>query len=312
MLPEISRYPSLKALVEAQIQAWPQHSQFLEKSIGARSEQVLAVSEIGAELVLGIAATGGSGLAEICSDYRFVCETMILEEELYFRRHGRYRLASFAEAEAEYYSKPDLMRRYMHGLLLSGIFWLNHANALDFYVREFLPKNVAGYRHLEVGPGHGLLIQFAARDPRCAEATGWDVSPHSISSTKRALGAIGLADKVNLVCQDVMKADRQMKAFDSIVISEVLEHLEDPVPALESLFQCLKPGGRIWVNMPSNSPAPDHLYLLDQPEETMDLMRKVGFEIETHGMFPMTGYSLERARKLKLTINCAAIGRRPV
>ena len=63
--------------------------------------------------------------------------------------------------------------------------------------------------------------------------------------------------------------------------------------------------------MPANSPAPDHLYLIDKPAEMTDLMKAAGFEIEKSELFPMTGYDLARCLRDKLTINCVAVGRRP-
>ena len=309
MIPGLEKYPALAAVTAEQIAVWPEHRDYLKKSYGARSELALSATNLGAEMVLKLASHFDGGLREVCEDYKYVCQDLILEEELYFRRNKEYRLKTFEEANREYYSKKDLMRRYMNGLLLSGIFWLNHANALEYYLSEFLPKNPENYDHLEVGPGHGLLIYFAAKDPNVGTVRGWDVSPESVAATRRALQTVGVENSVELVCQDLFDAHAENGSFDSIVVSEVLEHLEEPLRALKSLKQLLRPGGRIWVNMPVNSPAPDHLYLLRTPEEMLDLMTEAGFEIEQHKFFPMTGVTMERARRHELTINVAAIGR---
>jgi 2-polyprenyl-3-methyl-5-hydroxy-6-metoxy-1,4-benzoquinol methylase len=310
MMQNLEKYPSLARLTNEQIKVWPEHAGYLAKSMDGRSEATLKATDLGADLVLKLASHFPGGAAELCDDYKYVCQNLILEEELYFRRFKRYRLTTFVEAYKEYYAKQDLMKRYMNGLLLSGIFWLNHANALDYYLTEFLPKNSENYSHLEVGPGHGLLIYFAAKDPRARQVVGWDVSEGSIAATRRALHTIGVEDRVTLVCQDVFDAKGAEPIYDSVVISEVLEHLEDPLGALKSLNAWMRPGARIWVNMPVNSPAPDHLYLLREPEAMLDLMTAAGLTIEQYRFFPMTGVTLERARKHDLTINVAAIGRR--
>lgn len=306
----LENHPALAEVTRQQIDVWPEHAVYLEKSFAARSPECLAATNLGAELVLKLASHFEGGLREVCEDYKYVCQDLILEEEWYFRRNKKYRLSTFEEAYREYYSKKGLMRRYMNGLLLSGIFWLNHANALEYYLSQFLPRNADGYDHLEVGPGHGLLIYFAAKDPRAGRVAGWDVSAESVAATRRALDTIGVDSKrVELVCQDLFDAKVAANSFDSVVVSEVLEHLEKPLEALKSLRQCMRPGGRIWVNMPVNSPAPDHLYLLRTPEEMLDLMTDAGLTIEQYRFFPMTGVTLERARKHDLTINVAAIGR---
>lgn len=305
-------FPSLFKLIETQLQVWPEHRSMMQKSIAVRDANTMETSEITASLILRIIAGHSGDIPDVCRDYRFLCEEMILAEEWYFRRNGKYRLSTFEEAEREYYSRPDFMKKYMNGLLLSSVFWLNHANAMDYYIRHYLPNNTSSYNHLEIGPGHGLLLYHAANDPRCASATGWDVSAGSIKATGIALNAMqGNSEKVHLVQQDVFKAFGGKHEFDSIVASEVLEHLERPLDALCSLFHCLKPGGRILVNMPANSPSPDHLYLISEPEETLKLLQDAGFTILDYKLFPMAGYTLEQCRKHKLTINCSAIAQRP-
>lgn len=307
---DLGAYPSLSELVSTQLAVWPEHESMLTKSICVRSNDVMETSDRASGQILKIIRHHLGSVPEVCEDYRFLCEKMILAEEWYFRRHGTYRLSTFAEVEREYYANPAFMKQYMNGLLLSSVFWLNHANALDYYIRIFLAQNKTGYRHLEIGPGHGLLIYYAGIDPRCTEVTGWDISAGSIAATRKALDAMSSDSRVTLVQQDVFKAFRGTHRFDSIVASEVLEHLERPDDALVNLHACLEPNGRILVNMPANSPSPDHLYLIREPEEVLDLMESAGFSILEHRLFPMAGYTLEQCRKHKLTINCAAIGTR--
>jgi SAM-dependent methyltransferase len=309
---DLTAYPALSALVARQIVAWPEHEATLATSIANRTSEVMKDTEESAKMVTKIAQHHFGSVDKVCQDYRYFCQEMILSSELYFRRNGRYERSKFEEAYRDVYSNSEVMEKYLNGLLVSGIFWHNHACALTFYRSEFLPMLPKGYNHLEVGPGHGALLYLTVTDPRHGTAVGWDVSPGSIEATRRTLEVIGIDEKVELVCQDMFDAPSQIDTFDSIVVSELLEHLEDPLKALRSLITYLKPGGRILVNMPANSPAPDHLYLIDKPHEMTDLMKAAGFEVEKSELFPMTGYGLERCLRDKLTINCVAVGRRPV
>lgn len=43
-------------------------------------------------------------------------------------------------------------------------------------------------------------------------------------------------------------------SFDIAVCNAVLEHVEDPTGAIEELSRVLRPGGRIWVEVPFNQP----------------------------------------------------------
>jgi len=115
----------------------------------------------------------------------------------------------------------------------------------------------------------------------------------------------------NILDDSIMDASNA-KQFDAIVFSEVLEHLDKPEKALRSLLHLCKPGGRVWINVPANSPAPDHLYLVREPKQAEDAVRAAGFEVVDTAHLPMTGVTLERAIEKQLTITCIIVGRRPL
>lgn len=306
---ELAGYPSLDALLTRLLQLWPEHGDYVRKSFADRADAVMTTSERIAGIVLKLAGAGG--VDELCGDYRFLCEKIVLPEELHFRRHNRYRLSSFEDAERECYANAPFMARYMNGLLLSNVVWHNHASAISSYLRDYLPSLRDGAAHLEIGPGHGLFLYFAALCPAVAEVSGWDVSPTSIAHTGNALDMLGVTRPVALTLRNLYSAvPAQDGMFDSIVMSEILEHLEDPVAALRAAGRFLRPGGTIWVNVPANSPAPDHIFLFEGPEHAGEVVARGGFEVVAVEGFPMTGATLEKARKRKLAISCVVVGRK--
>lgn len=311
----LTPYPQLSRLAQAQLLRWPEHRGHLARSFGSHDGTGLRILEQVASLVLRLSGQDGHGLPALCADYRYVCEELILPEELFFRRHGRYRLATFAEAQAEVYGRAELMARYMNGLMLSSLFWANHAAAYRSYLLDFLPGNRAAYRHMEVGCGHGLLLHLAAQDPRCAALTGWDVSAASLDQSRRCLQALSPERAVRFEQRDLMAVEAAppdpQSGYDSVVISEVLEHMEDPAAGLRGLHRAMNPGGRLFVNVPVNSPAPDHIYLLRSPQEALDLLRAAGFLVREHRCLPATGATLDRALRQGLTINTVIIAERP-
>ncbi len=306
LLGELDSYPSTRQLVETILQDWPDHQKYLSKSFKDRPDSVRDLAERTAAIVMRLVDNDLSGSIK---GYRWMCE-MLFEEELYFRRSGSYRHSSFAEVNDAVYQNREQMGAYMDGLLASEVLWIQHARTMDFYVNTFLPANPDNYSHLEIGPGHGLLLYFAAADPRCARLTGWDISPASLDLTAHALKTLGVDKPVQLQAQNVMKPPQTEQRFDSIVISEVLEHLEDPVAALRNLSAVLSDAGRIYINVPVNAPAIDHIYLLRSPEETMALLSDTGLEAVDTLFAPAAGYTLERARKMKLSVSCAIAARR--
>lgn len=304
MIPE--RYGQLSRMVDAQLAAFPEHRDYLQRRFSDSEPAHLAMTDDIAGMVLKIA---GGDLATYCDDYRWL-SGIVLEEELHFRRAGNYRLSSFAEADAQVYANREFMSRYMNGLLASQLWWRNHTEVLLFYRDRFIGGFTKPFRHLEVGPGHGLFLYLAAASPICERAEGWDISDASIANTRAALAAMGARPDIAL--KKVNLFDAPKDSFTSITFSEVLEHLEDPAGALKILHGLLAPGGRIFVNAPVNSPAPDHIYLFRTPEEIVEMVRAAGFEIEQSLFSPCSGATLERARKRSLSISTAVIARRKI
>jgi 2-polyprenyl-3-methyl-5-hydroxy-6-metoxy-1,4-benzoquinol methylase len=308
--------PCTAQIVSRVLRQWPEHLKFLRLSFGGRSLRLLKVTEMIAEMILRLARTAPHGLHGMVADYRFMCEQIFPPEELHFRRYGNYRLTSFRDAMEQVYTNAPFMARYMYGLLVSNALWINHANALDHLTAVYLPMVTTSGRHLEVGPGHGLLMCLAARSRQIACLDGWDISATSLAHTRQALAAFEINRPINLMMRDVFAeevlAPENDGRFDSIVMSEVLEHLEQPLMALKSLYYLAKPGGLIWINVPANAAAPDHIFLLRHPDQAAALVAEAGFEIVAAATFPQAGVSVDRAIRQQLAVSCVVIGRKPI
>lgn len=265
-------------------------------------------AEAAAGLVLRIAA---DGLASVCDDYRWLCGKM-KEEQLHFARSDTYRLGTFEEARRQVYDDEEFMTRYINGLLVGRVTWIEQLRMLRLYSEVFLPGHAGRYEHLEVGPGHGLLLHLAAEDPRCSSLAALDVSPTSLRATVHSMRKLGSARLPELVCGDVQAGDLAAKgAWRSIVVSEVLEHLEEPRRALDAIAEALLPGGRAFITSPANSPMPDHIYLFRTPEEVVQLVEASGLRVLEQRSFAGVGVSEERARRRHLPIACAVVAERP-
>jgi 2-polyprenyl-3-methyl-5-hydroxy-6-metoxy-1,4-benzoquinol methylase len=303
---ELSRLPNLDRLTQAVLRAWPEHRKFLGVSFAGLNEAELALLD---DLARRIVRLAGEALDDYAASYRWTCGELN-KETLHFKKAGRYRLSRFADAERLVYANGAFMKRYMEGLLVSQALWRNHAAAFADFRTRYLTRFAAPFRYLEIGPGHGLFLSIAAEHPCCTAAEGWDVSAESVRQTSHALAALDCADKVSLFRRDVMAADAgQGGAFDAIVVSEVLEHIERPREALQALRPRLSSGGALFVNVPVNSPAPDHIYLLRDAAEARALVESAGFEVLDLRLAPMTGLTVAQAERQKATISCLMIAR---
>jgi 2-polyprenyl-3-methyl-5-hydroxy-6-metoxy-1,4-benzoquinol methylase len=309
------KYPKLANLVTEVLALWPEHKRYLDNSLRGRDQNLLSFSEELSDMVGRLAATIDGGIRTLASDYRFLCEEISLPEELHFRRNDTYRLKSFEQALQTVYNDGPFMMRYMNGLLVSDVLWDNHCRGLQHYAEVYLNSLRADAQLLEIGPGHGLLLYLATRNPKIGNLFAWDVSQSSIEMSRHALKALGATQLVHFEMKDILDASvmetRNANRFDGILCSEVLEHLEEPEKAIRALFHLCKPDGRVWINVPANCPMPDHLYLVREPKQAEDLVRNAGFEVVDTAHFPMTGVTLQRAIRQKLTISCVIVGRRP-
>lgn len=302
---------ALHECLALQLKLTPAHATFLTKRFAQLEPFEASLLERLAQIILHLA---DGHLTQYCLDYDWLAGTG-LEEELFFRRYGRYRLQTLEEATAEVYSRPALMTRYMNGLLMSQLWWANHTRAVLFYEEDFLAT--AAGRCLEIGPGHGLLMQLAARSG-FASVEALDISEASLALTRAALLRMGVAaDRCRFAFHSGDLFDPVIMApfanrFDGVVFSEVLEHLDQPSEAMRILFDITRPGGRVFLHVPVNSPAPDHLFLLRSPEEARSFVAGFGFEIRQVRFLPGANLTLERAIRTESTISCIFVLEKPV
>jgi 2-polyprenyl-3-methyl-5-hydroxy-6-metoxy-1,4-benzoquinol methylase len=116
----------------------------------------------------------------------------------------------------------------------------NYADWIYRLIRPYL-----GERVLEVGAGHGALTERLRRD---AHVTATDLSKRCIDALASRFAG---DDHVEVMQADVAALGARRREFDSVVLVNVLEHIDDDVTALVELRDLLRPGGRICVFVPA-------------------------------------------------------------
>lgn len=104
----------------------------------------------------------------------------------------------------------------------------------------------AGSRVLEAGCGVGAQTVILAKNSPKAHFTSIDISPTSLQA---ATAAIAQANLRNVTFQnaDIFALPFPEESFDHIFVCFVLEHLKDPIAALQALQPVLKQDGTITV-----------------------------------------------------------------
>lgn len=104
----------------------------------------------------------------------------------------------------------------------------------------------AGSKVLEAGCGVGAqTITLAQRSPG-AQFTSIDLSATSIAAAQARVEKASL-DNVQFRQADIFALPFEAESFDHVFVCFVLEHLPQPVAALEILRRLLKPGGTMTV-----------------------------------------------------------------
>ena len=237
----------------------------------------------------------GHSMQDIVDAYILFINIM-REETLFFMRHGRYRYATFAEVADDVYFNAAYMEQYMMGLALSEYLLNNHLANVRWF--EELIATMQGEYYLEIGPGHGELFYKAVRRKGFREFLAVDIAERSVQLTREYVAYRNLQDNTNyhVRCQDFFSFSERKK-FDAIVMGEVLEHVEQPLIFLKKIAEIAAKNAFIFITVPLNTPARDHIYLFRTPEELYSLVECSGLTRVDERLTTYNDVPLEAALK---------------
>ncbi|MDO8841791.1 class I SAM-dependent methyltransferase [Methanocalculus sp.] len=103
-----------------------------------------------------------------------------------------------------------------------------------------------GSRVLEAGCGVGAQTVILGNHSPGALITSVEISPDSIRKARDTIRPLEM-NTINLINGDIFDLPFKNASFDHIFVCFVLEHLRDPLAALQKLRNLLQPGGTITV-----------------------------------------------------------------
>ncbi len=111
---------------------------------------------------------------------------------------------------------------------------------------------------LEIGSGLGYLTYALIKSG--FHATGIDISGKAVQEATLHYGPL-------FICSDLFNYESSSRAqYDIVIMTEVIEHLQDIYPFLKASLQLLKPGGMLIVTTPNRSAyTPDTIWAVDGP-----------------------------------------------
>ena len=180
----------------------------------------------------------------------------------------------------------------------SGPAFLARTCLVDKAFRRLRPR-----RLLDIGCGRGYVTAIAGRHASAVVAV--DQAPEAVAETRTRL--LGHPD-AEVWGEDALRGpwhEEQRRGFDAVLLSEVLEHLDDDLGALAAIRELLMTGGNLVVTVPAK---PSLWTRWDdlaghrrryRKAELADRLTTAGFtirEIRSWG-FPVTGWLAIRGAK---------------
>jgi len=170
---------------------------------------------------------------------------------------------------------------------------------IDRAMRKLRPAHL-----LDIGCGRGYVTEIAAR--HAARVTATDLAPRAVAETERLLAWHPHAE---VRVENALTAEWHAsgRRFDVILLSEVLEHLEDDRGTLQSCARLLSPGGRLVLTVPANprlwttwDDLAGHLRRYTRTE-LVSKLADAGLSVEsiTNWGFPITGWLAIRGSRMR-------------
>lgn len=160
-------------------------------------------------------------------------------------------------------------------------------------------------RLLDIGCGRGHVTVIAAR--HAASVVAVDQAPGAVVETRARLADHPAALACGVDALHGPWHEQQCGTFDAVLLSEVLEHLDDDLGALTAIRELLASGGNLVVTVPAN---PELWTQWDdlaghrrryRKAQLAALLSSAGFNVReiTSWGFPVTGWVAIRGSKMR-------------
>lgn len=112
---------------------------------------------------------------------------------------------------------------------------------------------------LDVGCGAGgKSLYYASKNAKLVH--GVDIVESYENEANQLAHSLGLSDKFKFSIADASKLHFDDNSFDTIIMNDAMEHVDDPEGVLQEVLRVLKPTGLLYINFPPyNHPFGAHL-----------------------------------------------------
>ncbi len=171
---------------------------------------------------------------------------------------------------------------------------------------DWICKHTEGRDVLDIGCSQGIVGLLLARAGKNVLAV--DIDPECISYAQRCVASEPLVvqQHVHYLCADFLEQNLEDAEFDTVLLTEILEHLEAPDACLEKITGLLRPDGQLLVMVPFGiNPHPDHkrtYYFLDLLRCVQRWFQPVSVDF-LEGWVAICAYSQQGERREGISFN---------
>ncbi len=123
-------------------------------------------------------------------------------------------------------------------------------DTIRLYMERFSKEEMFAERDvLDMGCGAaGKSLYYVSIGAK--HVTGVDVVSHYQAEAEQMAVDLGFSDRFTFVCGSAYALPFADESFDTVIMNDFMEHVDDPAAALAEAVRMLRQGGRIYINFP--------------------------------------------------------------
>jgi len=115
---------------------------------------------------------------------------------------------------------------------------------------HWLCERATGSHVLDVGCSQGIASLILGREGKIIDGIDIDKKSISFARDKLLIETPEVQERIHYIEGDFLNSNLEPRAYDTVIISEILEHLINPQSIIDKVKEVLVPSGRLLISVP--------------------------------------------------------------